>query len=40
MTRSERGFPWILTVLSAALLAVLIGAGRLAGPADGTGRKA
>ena len=27
MTSSERGFPWILTVLSAALLAVLIGLG-------------
>ena len=26
-TTSERGFPWILTVLSAALLAVLIGLG-------------
>lgn len=27
MTKSERGFPWILTVLSAALLAALIGLG-------------
>lgn len=27
MTRSERGFPWTLTVLSAGLLAVLIGLG-------------
>ena len=26
-TTSERGFPWVLTVLSAALLAVLIGLG-------------